>query len=383
MLWLIENGTFEIFRSMVLANNPTPSEHKDFLDSIEARRSENTEAFIRKGGTASVPVIGLLTEVPDWWAYFFGAGNTLYSDIIAAVTQAEGDPKIESIELDINSPGGTVNGLFELLSTLKGITKPVHAAVNGLATSAAYAVAAQADTISVANQSNRVGSVGVVVSLRKDESRVDITSSKAPKKAPDINTKAGVKEIQKTLDGIHDLFVQSISEGRGVGVDIVNANYGKGSTVLASEAVEIGMIDSIIDKSFAPTSTSTKRTGTGERVTMNLEELKAQHPALYTQVMSAGVTQERDRVSAHLTMGEASGAMDIALKAVEDGTEMTANLTAKYMAAGLKRQDIAARGDEADTVTPTPPKENAEDDLGDKVAGMIEASMGLETGDAK
>lgn len=79
---------------------------------------------------------------------------------------------------------------------------------------------------------------------------------------------------------------------------------------------------------------------------MDLIELKAKHPALCLQLVAEGETAERDRVSAHLTMGTASGDMETATKAIEDGVGMTASLQAKYMAASMKRQDIGARADD-------------------------------------
>ncbi len=47
--------------------------------------------------------------------------------------------------------------------------------------------------------------------------------------------------------------------------------------------------------------------------------------------------EERDRVLAHLTLGESSGDMTIALEAIRSGAGMTAELTARYMSACLNR----------------------------------------------
>jgi hypothetical protein len=50
-----------------------------------------------------------------------------------------------------------------------------------------------------------------------------------------------------------------------------------------------------------------------------------------------GAADERDRVLAHLTLGEASGDMTIAREAIASGAGMTAELTARYMRASLTR----------------------------------------------
>ena len=79
---------------------------------------------------------------------------------------------------------------------------------------------------------------------------------------------------------------------------------------------------------------------------MDINKLKAEHPeiaaALIAEGVAIGAAKEKDRINAHLTMGEASGDMKTALAAVEDGSEMTATLTAKYMAAGMNKNAVNA-----------------------------------------
>lgn len=81
---------------------------------------------------------------------------------------------------------------------------------------------------------------------------------------------------------------------------------------------------------------------------MNEAELRAQHPELFAAIVQQGVTAERDRVEAHLIMGEASGDMTTAIAAISSGEAMTPKLSAKYQAAGMKRTAIAARQTETD-----------------------------------
>lgn len=60
-----------------------------------------------------------------------------------------------------------------------------------------------------------------------------------------------------------------------------------------------------------------------EETSMTLEELKAKEPALYAEVMNAGieagVNKERSRCSAHLKMGKAAGCMDVAAEYINSG----------------------------------------------------------------
>jgi hypothetical protein len=91
---------------------------------------------------------------------------------------------------------------------------------------------------------------------------------------------------------------------------------------------------------------------------MTRDELKVQHPELYAAVreegrkeghaagLKEGTEQERDRVSAHLIRGQASGAMALALESIEKGDVMTETLRAKYDTAGKNRDDQQERAKE-------------------------------------
>lgn len=117
-----------------------------------------------------------------------------------------------------------------------------------------------------------------------------------------------------------------------------------------------------------------------ENKTMTKEELKAKHPELYAELVNIGVMAERDRVTAHLTMGEASGDNKTAVEAIKDGSEMTATLQAKYMAAGMNRADINARGEDDAGASGADSVDTTEADAGteaDTVASIVEAKLGV------
>jgi ATP-dependent protease ClpP protease subunit len=83
-----------------------------------------------------------------------------------------------------------------------------------------------------------------------------------------------------------------------------------------------------------------------EKKNMNLSQLRAEHPELFAEAVAVGVNQERERVTAHLTMGEASGDMALAVTSINNGAEMSAAINAKYMAAHMKRSELNNRQDE-------------------------------------
>jgi hypothetical protein len=67
---------------------------------------------------------------------------------------------------------------------------------------------------------------------------------------------------------------------------------------------------------------------------------------LYKAVFEAGVNDERDRVTAHVEMGQASGDVDYALEAIKTGADLTRSAQAHYMAAGMRKAQATGRVEE-------------------------------------
>lgn len=352
-MWLLNSAYAETLQRAIDTGTTVTAEQQT---QFEARLSNGLGQRITtmKGSSAIIDVSGMLTRKPDVMAYIFGGGNTTYEDIQTALATADADSDVEQIEMRFNSPGGAVDGLFDTIAAMQSAQKPIKATVVGMAASAAYALAAQADEIVASNRAASVGSVGIVASvpLPNDYSK-KITSTKAPRKAPDASTAEGEAAIREELDALHELFVESIASGRQTNVDKVNAEFGQGGMLLADEALNRGMIDRISAASgrvVTPSSASASASAGGkpqeESVSMDLDKLKAQHPDVYAAAVQVGVDKERDRVSAHAIMGKSSGALDSALKAIEEGTEMTATMQATYMAAGMRNRDVSNRDED-------------------------------------
>jgi ClpP class serine protease len=391
MKWLVANEVAQDMRAKLAAGlAPSREAEAEFSESIVARaRSEGAPSNLSVAGdVAQIDVVGLLTERPDFIAWLFGYGNTTYEDIQSAIAIAEANPAVKRLQYNIASPGGTIAGLFETLAAIDDGKKP-KSVVTSFAASAAYAIASRAGRITATTAATEVGSIGVAISFYVDESIIDIASTKAPKKRPDVSTEEGQATVREELDALHDLFVEAIAGGRGTTVEDVNANFGQGGLLVAVEAKRRGMIDKILrpslravsranaeseaepdatagepvgvtaaDSAVAPTTIAAPVGGaatTSRKHAMTKEELKAQNPDIYEAVreegrkeghakgLEDGVAKERDRVGAHLIRGKASGAMDLAIESVTNGSEMTETLRAKYDTSGRNRDDDAAR----------------------------------------
>ncbi len=202
--------------------------------------------FKRAGDVAEIMVEGVLTPKPDFYAYYYGGGNTTYPEIIQSLALAGADPTIKRLVLNISSPGGYVGGLFDALAALEMFPKPKETFAS-MADSAAYAIAALGGKITATNVAAEFGSVGVCATyVQYDFEKVyEITSTNAPNKRPDPSTPEGQAVIRKQLDAIEEIFVDCIARGRGTTKDLVIADFGRGEVLLANEAKRLKMIDKI------------------------------------------------------------------------------------------------------------------------------------------
>jgi ClpP class serine protease len=296
-------------------------------------------------GTLHVPIHGLLVNERNRFLDFFGVAHTAIPDVSAVVHAAQSDPKVERIVLDVDSPGGAAgNPLIEAADAIHASTKPVVAQVGGMAASAAYWLASQADEIVLAGPASMVGSIGVVVDARlPGDDSVTITSTEAPNKRPDLATDQGRAVVRDVLDEMHAMFAAAVARGRGVSAETVNAKFGRGGMVLASTAVQVGMADRIIGATSVPES---------EHVTMaamNLETLRQQYPQFVAALQAEGAEQERHRVAAHLDMAKQSGAHDKALEHIAAGLSVADPrvITAHHTAALGQLMQATARGEVA------------------------------------
>lgn len=303
------------------------------------------------GTTAQIDITGALTKAPDFWAMLFGSGNTTYGDIQAALAAAASDASVKDVVLMIDSPGGTVDGLFETLSAVRDFrdTSGKKLSVRASrAASAAYAIAAMAGPIEAVSPSAEFGSIGVAYDYYKDPDIGSITNTGSPNKRPDLNTDEGRAVVRAHLDELHTLFITSIASGRGVDVEAVSADFGQGAVFVAAEAKRRKMIDRAPGAVLRAVPGARAADNQQGQITMDITTLMAQHPEVYAAAVQAGVKQERERACAHLKLGEASGAMGIAVTAIKDGSDLNITLQAEYMAAGLNKRDMGNRqGDDA------------------------------------
>ena len=199
----------------------------------------------------------------------------------ARLASARDNPDVGAAIVDTDSPGGTVAGTAEAGQALAELAavKPVIAFVDTLAASAAYWIASQASQIWM-TPSGEVGSIGVRA-MHADISKMlgdmgvnitEVASSDSPYKT-EMTPFAPLSEeaqahLQARADAEHANFINTVAAGRKVSPDKVRADFGKGRTVTAEQAVRLGMADRVGSLSDAIASLRTKTGAVRRRTAM-------------------------------------------------------------------------------------------------------------------
>ncbi len=173
-------------------------------------------------------------------------GGTSYEAIADELAAALSGPS-EAVTLHINSPGGEIDGCYELCEKIRSAKshKPIYAKISGYGCSAAYWIASACTEIS-ATPTSLVGSLGVVAVVpSREEGALVFVSSQSPKKSPDPSSDEGALEIQNQIDVLCHVFLDDVAKNRGVDFETVKENFGKGSVFIGQKALESGLIDKI------------------------------------------------------------------------------------------------------------------------------------------
>lgn len=202
-----------------------------------------------RDGVASIPIFGPIFPRSNMMTEMSGATSL---DLAAADMRAAfASDRVHSILLVVDSPGGAVSGTAEFAGLVASAAKPVHAHVTGLGASAAYWAASAASSLTI-DRTAMLGSIGVVMSGAYQEAadrngyrQVDIVSSNAANKRPDLSTDEGRAVVQAQLDALEKAFIDDVAKGRKTTPARVVSDFGGGGVLVGEAAVAAGMADQI------------------------------------------------------------------------------------------------------------------------------------------
>lgn len=258
---MINPAFFHVFGSAALVH---PAHVGALLAAVASPGADTTMRGVRDpnayagykvdNGAAIIPVRGtLITDgafVGERW------GVTSYEGLRAELGRAIADSKVSRIVLAVNSPGGMVAGVEGAAAAISyaRTIKRVSAMVEGMAASAAYWLASQADEI-VLSPLSEVGSIGVV-SMHVDASKMfsdaglSVSLIHAGAHKVDGNPyeplSASVrKDIQSDLDRLRLAFASAVARGRQGKFSAAAAIATEAKMFHAAEAVRLGMADRV------------------------------------------------------------------------------------------------------------------------------------------
>ncbi|MCA7010936.1 MULTISPECIES: S49 family peptidase [unclassified Wolbachia] len=238
-------------------NKPVMVERRSFelLSLYNSKQPifKNLKHFhINPKGIAIIRIYGVLTKKTEAFDHILDM--TSYENIHEEIESALEDKSIETILLDIDSPGGEVNGVFDLADFIYSARgkKRIIAIANDDAYSAAYAIASSAEKVFVSRTSG-VGSIGVIAS-HIDQSRFDerqgikYTTIFAGSRKNDLNphepmTSESLESLQKEVGRLYEMFLQLIARNRGLSIEKIRST--EAGLYFGEKAVEIGLADGV------------------------------------------------------------------------------------------------------------------------------------------
>jgi len=284
-----------------------------FAVSVDGSTRRDRQQLSIVNGVAVIDVTGVLVHRSGQ----MDAESTpllSYEQLGLEVDAALRSSEVRGILLRIDSPGGEVNGVFDLADRIFAARKikPIWAIAADYAASAAYLIASAAERV-IVSKSAISGSIGVVLN------RLDITKALEADGVRVIQIAHGARKldgqpVQPWKEGsdedkalrdhtlsYYDMFVNAVAQYRGLSADVVRktdaAVYVGVEGVQAGLATKLGTIDTAINELRALATGRPLMSFTGDS-NMKLEDLKAQHPELVAAVLADAPKLTREQMEA-------------------------------------------------------------------------------------
>ncbi|KZE29564.1 S49 family peptidase [Crenobacter luteus] len=206
-----------------------------------------------QAGIAVIPVVGTL--VRRSMGIEAASGLMSYGEIEARLDAALADPQVAGILLDLDSPGGEASGVFELAERIRAACtiKPIWAHANDAAYSAAFAIAAACQRLTL-SQTAGVGSIGVIAlhvdqSVKDAKDGIHYTAVFAGSHKNDFSpheplSPHATTALQTEVDRLYDIFVKQVGQMRGLDPDAVRAT--EAGLFYGEQAVAVGLADAVM-----------------------------------------------------------------------------------------------------------------------------------------
>lgn len=253
-VWATDQGTRQVIADVLARHRLGIRLERGDIEALQ--RGGRDRPKPSRGAVAVVPLWGVLVPHAGMMVDVSTAGNGL--DAWSAMfDEAVADPSVETVLIHVNSPGGSAVGVTEAAKKVRDAraSKRIVAIADGLAASAAFAIATQADTL-IVTPSGQVGAVHCYaihedISAALEREGITLTLVAAPDggsaEAPSFLALSDENRahMQETIDEYYGRFVDDVAKGRGVSAATVEANFGRGRVLTSTKALAAGMVDGI------------------------------------------------------------------------------------------------------------------------------------------
>jgi signal peptide peptidase SppA len=277
--WLIREEALDIICGVIDRRmHGVQLSAEEIQAAIGARRSNGSAQM---GSVAVIPICGVIDQKIGSMTDI--SGGTTVDGLMKSFRNCLNDPAVTAIVFDIDSPGGSVDGVPEAAAEIFAArgTKPILSIADNMMASAAYYLGCAADEV-VCMPSGQVGSVGVLAA-HDDYSQQNemigykptVLVSKGAQYKAEFSSDTPLGDdarnyLQAQLDTMEDDFHKFVAKARGLPVDTVRADFGKGRMLLAKAALAAKMIDRIdtLDATIARAARMAKSSASAETETL-------------------------------------------------------------------------------------------------------------------
>jgi signal peptide peptidase SppA len=253
------------------------------------------------GSTAVLPLFGVITHRESFLSHLFGGTSVM--SVSANLKAALADPNVSTIVLDIDSPGGSVEGVQELSDEIFNARSKKHivAVANATAASAAYWIGSAATEL-VVTASGSVGSIGVLAAHEDISKALEAKGIKmtvltyGAHKAEDSPfsplSEDARSHLQAMVNTVGEMFTSATARNRGVSTSTVQSSFGQGRIVLARDAVRARMADRVGTMTDTITRLGKKNIASNSAIAARVREMELLGGTKSTSVKHAARLRE-------------------------------------------------------------------------------------------
>ena len=256
------------------------------IEAIAKSNKKEDSGYEVKDGIAYVPIYGVISKRSNMVENISQPVGTAIQQIRTDFKLSMEDNDAKTIIFEIDSPGGSVDGVAELSDMIfqaRG-TKKMIAYANGQMDSAAYWIGSSADKV-YASKGSEVGSIGVfsviddyTVANHNTGLRVEIIKAGKDKAAghPDKPfTQEDREIIQEEVDTYYGLFTEAVKRNRNMSAENLE-NVATGEIFIGQKALDAGLIDGVMDYDTLINSHRVLSTTIQSRAAVEKKEIKKQ-----------------------------------------------------------------------------------------------------------